>query len=65
MSETESNLDLADLTKIPLPKGWPELTLQTVLHVIALARIILLNASVWPDGPRELRSLKSVKAENL
>jgi len=36
--------------KIPLPKGWSELTLLAVLHVISLARIVVLNASNWP-GP--------------
>ncbi len=38
-------------SEIPLPKGWTALTLRTILHVIAFARIVILNAHNWPDGP--------------
>ena len=61
-SDPEINLEPNDLPEIPLPKGWTELTLQAVLHVITLARIVLLNASVWPDGP-ECDTLR-LRAEN-
>ena len=50
LPDPEINLAPDDLPEIPLPKGWTELTLQAVLHVITLAKIVLLNASVWPDG---------------
>ncbi|MCL2119022.1 MAG: hypothetical protein FWH27_11405 [Planctomycetaceae bacterium] len=48
MTEFESELELKPLPKPPLPKGWTTLTLQAILHVIALARIVILNASHWP-----------------
>ena len=51
LPDPEIRLELNDLPEIPLPKGWTELTLQAVLHVFALARIVLLNAGNWPDGP--------------
>jgi transposase InsO family protein len=50
-SDPEISLEPEKLPKIPLPKGWSVLTLQAVLHVITLARIILLNAANWSDGP--------------
>ena len=46
LNDPDINLAPNDLPEIPLPKGWTELTLQAVLHVITLARIVLLNASV-------------------
>jgi len=42
-------LDPTPTPEIPLPKGWTELTLQAILHVIALARIVILNAANWPS----------------
>lgn len=50
MVDFEPNLEPTPLPKIPLPKGWTDLTLLALLHVIALARIALLNARLWPDG---------------
>ncbi len=44
LSDPEIRLEPGDLPEIPLPKGWSELTLQAVLHVISLARIALLMA---------------------
>ena len=42
-------LDPTPTPEIPLPKGWTKLTLQTILHVIAFARIVILNAANWPN----------------
>jgi len=37
-------LDLPPTPEIPLPKGWSDLTLQAVLHIIfSLTRIAILN----------------------
>ena len=38
-----------ELPAIPLPKGWSQYTLLAVLHVITLARIIVLNVANWPS----------------
>jgi hypothetical protein len=38
-------LDPPEVPEIPLPKGWTDYTLLAILHVIALARIVLLNAA--------------------
>jgi len=62
LSDPEIRLEPGDLPEIPLPKGWSELTLHAVLHVISLARIALLNAYIWPDGP-ECDGLR-LRAEN-
>ena len=62
LSDPEIRLKPGDLPEIPLPKGWSELTLHAVLHVISLARIALLNAHIWPDGP-ECDTLR-LRAEN-
>jgi len=62
LPDLEINLEPNDLPAIPLPKGWSELTLQAVFHVITLARIVMLNASHWPDGP-ECDGLR-LRAEN-
>ncbi len=51
LPEPEILLDPPPTPEIPLPKGWTALTLQTILHVIAFARIVILNAHNWPDGP--------------
>ena len=45
LPDLEINLEPDDLPAIPLPKGWSELTLQAVLHVITLARIVIINAA--------------------
>ena len=50
LPEPDLLLDPTPLPEISLPKGWTELTLQAVLHVIALARIVILNASNWPGS---------------
>ncbi|MCL2624521.1 MAG: DDE-type integrase/transposase/recombinase [Planctomycetaceae bacterium] len=62
LPDLEINLETDDLPAIPLPNGWSELTLQAVLHVITLARIVLLNAHHWPDGA-ECDTLR-LRAEN-
>jgi len=62
LSEPEIRLEPGDLPEIPLPKGWSELTLHAVLHVISLARIVILNSVNWPDGP-ECDTLR-LRAEN-
>ncbi|GHT19604.1 hypothetical protein FACS1894189_8500 [Planctomycetales bacterium] len=49
LPEPDLILDPPELTEIPLPKGWTDYTLLAILHVIALARIIILNAANWPD----------------
>jgi len=49
LPDLEINLEPDELPAIPLPKGWSELTLQAVLHVITLARIVILNAANWPS----------------
>ena len=48
LPEPDILLDPPELPEIPLPKGWSEYTLLAVLHVIALARIIVLNVANWP-----------------
>ena len=62
MSEIEPTLDLKSPPDIPLPKGWTNLTLQAILHAITMARIVILNSSIWPDGP-ECDTLR-LRAEN-
>ena len=49
LPEPDINLEPGDPPEIPLPKGWTGLTLQAILHVIALARIAILNAGNWPS----------------
>ncbi len=51
LHEPEILLDPPLVPEIPLPKGWTALTLQAILYVISLARIVILNAHNWPDGP--------------
>ena len=62
LPEPDILLDLPPTPEIPLPKGWSDLTLQAVLHIISLARIIILNSVNWPDGP-ECDTLR-LRAEN-
>ena len=62
MIDFEPNLEPESLPEIPLPKGWTKLVLLALLHVISLARIALLNARIWPDGP-ECDGLR-LRAEN-
>ena len=50
LPDPEILLDLPPTPEIPLPKGWTKYTLQTILYVIAFARIVILNAPNWPDG---------------
>lgn len=57
LPEPDILLDPPELPEIPLPKGWTEYTLLAVLHVIALARIIVLNVANWPSG-RECDGLR-------
>ena len=49
LPEPDINLESNNPPEIPLPKGWTELTLQAILHIIALARIVILNAANWPS----------------
>jgi hypothetical protein len=49
LPEPEIILDPPEIPKIPLPKGWTDYTLLAILHIIALARIIVLNVANWPD----------------
>ncbi len=49
LQEPDILLDPPKLPDIPLPKGWSQYTLLAVLHVIALARIIVLNVAHWPS----------------
>jgi len=51
-----------DPPEIPLPQGWPGLTLQAILHVMALARIVILHAGNWP-GDRACDGLR-LRVEN-
>ncbi len=62
LQEPDILLDPPELPEIPLPKGWSQYTLLAVLHVIALARIIVLNVAHWP-GDRECDGLK-LRCEN-
>ena len=41
--EDDVLLDPPEVPKIPLPAGWTNYTLMTVLHVIALARVLFLG----------------------
>ncbi|MDR3111013.1 MAG: DDE-type integrase/transposase/recombinase [Planctomycetaceae bacterium] len=50
LPETDIILAPPVIPHIPLPKGWTDYTLLAILHVIALARIVILNASNWGDG---------------
>jgi transposase InsO family protein/DNA-binding transcriptional regulator YiaG len=62
LPETDILLDATPTPEIPLPKGWSKLTLQAVLHVITLARIVILNAANWPND-RECDGLR-LRVEN-
>ena len=42
-------LEPLEIPEIPLPVGWTDYTLLAVLHVIALARIVVMNVANWPD----------------
>ena len=50
MTDFEPNLETSPLPKIPLPKGWSDLTLMALLHVISLARLAIMNTRNWPDS---------------
>ena len=62
LPEPDILLDPTPTPEIPLPKGWTELTLRAVLHVISLARIVILNAALWPND-RECDGLR-LRVEN-
>lgn len=62
MPDFEPNLEVESSPKIPLPSGWCDLTLLSLLHVIALARLAILNARNWPMGS-ECDGLR-LRAEN-
>ena len=57
LQEHDILLDPPELPPFPLPQGWSQYTLLAVLHVIALARIIVLNVAHWPSD-RECGGLK-------
>jgi len=58
--ESDIQLEPGETPEIPLPKGWTSLTLQAILHIVALTRLIILNAGNWPEGCDGLR----LRAEN-
>jgi DNA-binding transcriptional regulator YiaG len=60
--EPDIQLDPGTTPKIPLPKGWTDVTLQAILYVIALARLVILNAANWPSD-RECDGLR-LRVEN-
>jgi hypothetical protein len=62
MTDFEPQLELKPLPKIPLPQGWSDLVLLALLHVIAFARLAMMNARNWPDGA-ECDGLR-LRAEN-
>jgi len=62
LPEPDILLDPTPTPEIPLPKGWTELTLQAIRHVIALVRIVILNAANWPLD-RECNGLR-LRVEN-
>jgi hypothetical protein len=49
LSEPDIILDPLEIPAIPLPKNWMDYTLLAILHVIALVRIIILNAANLPN----------------
>ena len=58
----EPYIDESDLPKIPLPNGWPDIALTALLHIISMARLAIISARNWPDGP-ECDGLR-LRAEN-
>jgi hypothetical protein len=49
LPEPDLILDPPKISEIPLPKAWTDYTLLAILHIIALARIVILNTANWPD----------------
>jgi hypothetical protein len=45
LPEPDIVLDPPKIPEIPLPKNWTDYTLLAILHIIALVRIIILNAA--------------------
>ena len=50
----EPYLDNSKEPKIPLPDGWTDVALDALLHVIALARLAIINARNWPPDAVDL-----------
>jgi putative transposase len=48
------HLDDSKPPKLHLPKGWPSIATQSILHVIAVARITMIHARNWPSECDEL-----------
>jgi hypothetical protein len=42
-------LEPPEIPEVPSPKNWTGYTLLAILHVVALARIVILNAANWSD----------------
>ena len=49
LPEPDILFDPPRLPEIPLPRGWSQHTLLAVLHVIMLARNVVMNVVNWPD----------------
>ena len=54
------HLDDSKPPKLYLPKGWPLIATESILHVIAMARLTILQASAWPSDCEGL----GLRAEN-
>ena len=46
----EPFIDIDNPPKIALPKGWPAFVRESILHIIAMARISIMYARDWPEG---------------
>ncbi|MDR1140806.1 MAG: hypothetical protein LBL62_03870, partial [Planctomycetaceae bacterium] len=49
LPEPDITLDPSEILEIPLPKNWTDYMLLAILHIIALVRIIILNAANLPN----------------
>ncbi|GHT45297.1 hypothetical protein FACS189454_04540 [Planctomycetales bacterium] len=45
LPEPDIILDPPKIPEIPLPRAWTDYTFLAILHIIALARIVILNAA--------------------
>jgi len=48
------HLDDSKPPKLYLPKDWPSIATESILHVIAVVRIAMLHAGNWPSDADEL-----------
>lgn len=59
-------VDIDNPPKIALPKGWPALLREAILHIIAMARISIMHARHWPAGTlRNRGELDRLNNENV